>query len=284
MCYFFNTPLNHLFMGKFKPPFSYTGSVSNLSVYYVRGSDIPIVRTKGGPTKRQIKTKPSFANTRRNNMEFGGRAKIAGQVLDALRPLKYLGDYNTAGPLNSLFIPIQELDTEHEKGERNIVLSKTPGLLQGFNLNRRTPFDTIVANQLAYTLSKETLTASITFPMLIPDVNFFVPGNYPWYRFMVIIGTVEDMFYHPTGYRPEKGKEENTWSLEATEWLPVHAGAPAVTKQYTQLKESFDGVEETANLSSYSMLLAVGIAFGTMQKGQIEMVKYVGGAKILGMA
>lgn len=99
-------------MGKFKPPFSYTGSVSNLSVYKVRGSDTPIVRRKGGPTKRQIKTKPSFALTRKNNMEFGGRAKIAGQMLEALRPLKYLGDYNIAGPLNSLFIPIQELDTE----------------------------------------------------------------------------------------------------------------------------------------------------------------------------
>jgi hypothetical protein len=270
-------------MGKFQPPFSYTGSVSNLSVYKVRGSDTPIVRRKGGPTKRQIKTKPSFAITRLNNMEFGGRAKIAGQVLSALRPLKYLGDYNIAGPLNSLFIPIQELDTEHGKGERNIVLSKNPGLLQGFNLNRRTPFETIVANQLAYTLSKETLTASIHFPALIPDVNFFVPENYPWYRFMVIIGTVEDMFYHPNGYRPEKGKEENTWFLEVTEWLPVHAGAQAVTKQYTQLKDGFDGVEETANFSSYSILLAVGIAFGTIQKGQVEMVKYVGGAKILGM-
>lgn len=163
-------------------------------------------------------------------------------------------------------------------------MSKIPGLLQGFNLNRRTPFDTIVANPLAYTLSKETLTASITFPTLIPDVNFFVPGNYPWYKFKVIIGTVEDMFYHPKGYMPENGKGGNTWSLEVTEWLPVHAGAPTVTKQYTQLKDSFDGVEETANLSSYSILLAVGIAFGTMQKGQVEMVKYVGGAKILGMA
>jgi hypothetical protein len=270
-------------MGKFNPPFSYTGTVGKLSVYNVRGSDTPIVRRKGGPTKRQIKTKPSFAITRKNNMEFGGRAKIAGQVLDALRPLKYLADYNIAGPLNSMFIPIQELDTEHEKGERNIILSKNPGLLQGFNLNRRTPFDTIVTNQLAYTLSKETLTASISFPRLIPDVNFFVPENYPWYRFMVITGTVEDMFYHPKGYRPEKGIEENTRYLDVTEWLPVHAGAPAVTKQYTQLKDGFDGVEETANPGSYSILLAVGIAFGTMQKGQIEMVKYVGGAKILGM-
>jgi hypothetical protein len=270
-------------MGKFNPPFSYTGTVGKLSVYNVRGSDTPIVRRKGGPTKRQIKTKPSFAITRLNNMEFGGRAKIAGQVLSALRPLKYMGDYNIAGPLNSLFIPIQELDTEHGKGERNIVLSKNPGLLQGFNLNRRTPFDTIVANQLAYTLSKETLTASIHFPALIPDVNFFVPENYPWYRFMVIVGIVEDMFYNPKGYQPEHGVEDYSWVLEVSDWLSVHAGVPAVTKQYTKLLDAYGGIEKITKLNSYSILLAVGIAFGTMQKGQVEMVKYVGGAKILGM-
>lgn len=271
-------------MGKFKPPFSYTGSVSNISVYTVRGSDQQIVRTKGGPTKRQIKTKPSFATTRKNNMEFGGRAKIAGQVLYALRPLKYLGDYNTAGPLNSLFIPIQELDAEHEKGQRNIVLSKNPGLLQGFNLNRRTPFDTIVANPLVYTLSKETLTASITFPVLIPDINFFVPGKYPWYKFIVIVGIIEDMFYDPKGYQPQHGREMYSSVLDESDWLTVHAGVPAVTNQYTALKDCYGDISKIAKLNSYSLLLAVGIAFGTMQKGQIEMVKYVGGAKILGMA
>jgi hypothetical protein len=250
----------------------------------MRGSDTPIVRTKGGPTKRQIKTKPSFAITRMNNMEFGGRAKIAGQVLHALRPLKYLGDYNIAGPLNSLFIPIQELDTEHEKGERNIVLSKNPGLLQGFNLNRRTPFDTIVANPLAYTLSKESLTGSVTFPALIPDVNFFVPGKYPWYKFMAVISIVEDMFYDPNGYRPENDRELYTWALDETDWLPVQAGLPAITKQYTQLKDCYGVGKKRIKLNSHSLLLAVGIAFGDMEKGQIEMVKYVGGGKILGMA
>jgi len=31
-------------------------------------------------------------------------------------------------------------------------------------------------------------------------------------------------------------------------------------------------------------LLGIGIAFGTMQRGQITMAKYIGGAKILAMA
>jgi hypothetical protein len=270
-------------MGKFHPSAGYTGTVGNVSIYTVRGSDKPVVRTKGGPTKRQIKTKASFATTRKNNMEFGGRARIAGQVMDALRLFKYLSDYNIAGPLNSLFIPIQALDTEHEHGQRDVVLSKNPGLLQGFNLNRRTPFNTIIANPLEYTLSKETLSASVTFPSLMPGINFFNPGKYSWYRLLVTIGIIEDMFYDPKGYHPQHGEVVYSWAEEATDWLPM-AYSPAFSIPLNKLRNSYANVLKESRLNSHSLLLGVGIAFGAMSNGHIEMVKYVGGAKVLGMA
>ncbi|WP_205511297.1 hypothetical protein [Longitalea arenae] len=273
-------------MAKFEPPFSYTGSISNISVYKVRGSDKPIVRKKGGPTKKQIKTKDSFAATRRNNSEFGGRARIAGQVLDALRPLKYLSDFNLAGPLNSLFVPIQVLDTESPHGQRNVELTKNPGLLQGLNLNRRTPFETIVANQLDYSLSKETLKASITFPALVPDINFFIPGKYSWYKFIAILANVEDMYYSERGYQPEHGtnKEMNMFTTEETEWMAIAPRTEPFKMELNKLGAYYERVEDRKEFNRHSMLLAVGIAFGHMPKGQIEMVKYVGGAKILAMA
>lgn len=268
-------------MGKFEPPFSFTGTVSNISVYKVRGSDKPIVRKKGGPTKRQIKTKDAFAATRKNNSEFGGRARIVGQVLDALRPLKYLGDFNLAGPLNALFKPIQVLDTESEHGERNVELTRNPGLLQGFNLNRRTPFETIIANQLNYTLSKETLTASINFPALIQGINFFIPGKYAWYKFIAVLATIEDMYYSERGYRPEHGinKEMNMFTIEETNWMAITSRAESFTMELNNLGKEYE--EDKEKLNSHSKLLAVGIAFSNMPGNQIEMVKYVGGAKIL---
>ncbi|WP_207512651.1 hypothetical protein [Longitalea luteola] len=273
-------------MGKFEPPFSFTGTVSNISVYKVRGSDKPVVRMKGGPTKRQIETRASFATTRKNNKEFGGRARIAGQVLEALRPLKYLGDFNLAGPLNSLFIPIQALDTEHPHGERNVELSKAPGLLQGFNLNRRTPFETIVANQLDYTLSKETVKASITFPALMPGINFFPPGKYSWYRFIAVLATVEDMFYSNGEYQPEHGanREMNMYTIEETDWMAVTPRSEPFTMELNKLGTYYERAADRKQFNRHSLLLAAGIAFGNMPKGQIQMVKYVGGAKILAMA
>lgn len=271
-------------MGKLNPNSTFTGSVGNLSIYNVRGLDKPVVRTKGGPTKRQIKTKPSFAATRRNNSEFGGRAKITSQVMDVLRPLKYLSDYNIAGPLNSMFIPIQVLDTESEHGQRAIELSKNPGLLSGFNLNRRTPFNTIIANPLQYTLSKETLKASVTIPALMPGINFFVPGNYGWYKFIMVTGIIQDMFYGARGYVNKEGKEIH-WSIRGrreTDWLSVSPQSPAFTiiDSLESLRQEF---KEVISMDAYSCLLGIGIAFGNMPNGHIEMVKYAGGAGVLGM-
>lgn len=271
-------------MGKFHPPFSFTGSVGNISVYTMRGSDTPIVRKKGGPTKKQIETRPSFATTRKNNKEFGGRARVTGQVLDILRPLKYLGDYNLAGPLNTLFKPIQELDTLNEHGKRNVQLTKNPGLLQGFNLNRRTPFETIIANRIDYTLSKDTLKASVTFPALIAGVNFFVPNNYSWYKFMVVLGTVEDMFYTENGYKTENGVEMHMFTLEETDWFTVSPRSESVLVNLTDIGDYINERADTIRLNPQSLLLGVGIAFGRMVNGQVEMIKYVGGAKILATA
>jgi hypothetical protein len=271
-------------MGKLEPQGGYTGSVGKISVYKVRGSDKPIVRTKGGPTKRMIKTRDSFAATRRNNMEFGGRARVASQVQKILRPLKYLGDYNMAGPLNALLRPVQALDTESEHGERNVLLSKDPGLLQGFNLNRRTPFETIITNPLQYTISKEKLTASITIPKLIPGVNFFLPQSYAWYRFMVVFGIVGDVFFNANGYRSimDRWSSLGLSMLQITDWLNVAPQSPAVTVTF-DFNEVKEGVLDLTGENNFSCLLGIGIAFGTMLKGEVEMVKYVGGGKILAM-
>lgn len=267
-----------------KQGFDVSGTVGNISIYKVRGSDEPIVRTKGGPTKRMVKTRKSFATTRKNNSEFGGRARMTKQVMEVLRVMKYLGDYNIAGPLNSLFIPIQSLDTVNAHGQRNIALTKNPGLLTGFNLNRRTPFTTIVTNSPEYSLLKETLTATITIPGLLPEINFFPQNTYSWYRFIAVFGLIEDLFYNPNGYQTITGNQQvNGYSVvNETDWLPVTPESPAL--QLTcGFKGSARSILQRIGRNNYSCLLGIGISFGAMTRGRIEAVKYVGGGKVLAM-
>ncbi len=271
-------------MGRMKKALDLSGTVGNISIYKVRGSDEPIVRTKGGPTKKMVKTRKSFATTRRNNMEFGGRARMTSQVMDVLRPMKYLGDYNLAGPLNSLFIPIQALDTKSEHGQRNIQLTKNPGLLEGLNINRRTPFTTIITNSPAYELSKETLTASVTFPALIPGVNFFPQENFSWYKFFATVGIIEDVFYNAGEYGNKAGNKHvmGYSALNQSNWLNITPNSEPV-ELTCSLRDLRKDLLKMLGTDNYSCLLGIGIAYGSMVHGQVEMVKYVGGGKILAM-
>ena len=271
-------------MGRMKKPFDITGTVGKISIYKVRGSDEPIARTKGGPTKRMVKTRRSFATTRRNNMEFGGRARMTSQVMHILRPMKYLGDYNLAGPLNSLFIPIQALDTVSEHGQRNIELTKNPGLLEGFNLNRRTPFTTIITNSPDYTLSRETLSAVVTVPELIPGVNFFPADNFSWYKIVAVLGVIENIFYNPKGYVNRAGNPHvnSHFVLNESDWFNITPKSEPVELTCSFKKSAKDLLQKIGK-NNYSCLLGIGIAYGSISRGQVEMVKYVGGGKILAM-
>lgn len=60
-----------------------------------------------------------------------------------------------------------------------------------------------------------------------------------------------------------------------TDWLPVKVPAPAGKLVITGLPEQ--------KPESCSIMIAVGIAFGTIQRGEIEQVKYVGAGKVIGM-
>lgn len=177
----------------------FIGSLDNMSAYKMRGSDKIILRKKGGPSKEQIKKGPHFDLTRRNNKEFGGRSKAAAHIKNVLFPLRSLADYNITGPLNALLKPIQEMDTESNWGERNVLISRNSRLLEGFTLNRKNLLESIVSTPFLWSLQKDQ--AIIDVPGLLPGINFMVPGDYAWYHIIATAGLVPDLYYHEHGYR-----------------------------------------------------------------------------------
>jgi hypothetical protein len=241
----------------------------------MRGTDKIVLRRKGGPSRKQVKHSPKFVNTRRNNMEFGGRAKAAQHIKHILHPLTFLADYNITGPLNALLRPIQKMDTQSEWGQRHILLSKEPRLLEGFTLNRRYLFETIVRTPVSYAIHEQKEEAIVDIPALLPGINFMVPGNYAWYQFIAVMGLVPDLFYARDIYLPKDRKRDYWTTIGETDWLPVNTTAPA---RKLELKGSSQGKPDAC-----SNLVALGIAFGTIRNNNIEPVKYIGAAKILGV-
>jgi hypothetical protein len=257
-------------MAKLEGNILFTGSLDNLSAYKMRGSDKIILRKKGGPTKKQIKHSPNFENTRRNNKEFGGRAMAAACIKRCLHPFGFLADHNITAPLNALLQAIQKMDTTSGRGKRHILLTKQPRLLEGFSLNRRYMFETIVRTPVICHLQKEQ--AIIELPALLPGINFMSPGNYAFYKFIGAAGWVPDIYYSEHGYRP-KERQHYFPEIMASDWLPVNASAPARTLTIPALP-----LNKPADCST---LVAVGIAFGQMQGDTVVPEKYVGGAKVM---
>lgn len=263
-------------MGSLDPtsPLRFLGPIGNISVYKRRDLDKTIVRYKGGPSKKQIKESKKFESTRRINAEFGGRSISSRWIMFAMWLQKELADYNIAGPLNSLLRAVQELDTENEKGKRAVLLSKQPNLLEGFDLNRKRSFSSIVRNPLRYTLSRAPLQATVDIPALLPGINLQTPGNYPMYSFIAILGVVPDCYFTSQGYQPSQ-LEQGVYPKEVySDWYPVLNGSAPTTLEIN--------ISNTAPWDAFTLILSIGIRFGTIgADGNIQQVKYAGAAKIL---
>ena len=262
-------------MAQLQSNFDFTGKLGNVSAYKRRDTGKIILRTKGGPTKHQFETHANFKMARRHSSEFGGRATGCKMIRRMLHPVLELGDYNSAGPIIALIKPIQALDTAHDLGERDILFSKDSSLLNGFNLNKRTLFESIVRNPLSFSLDRKTLSGTIEIPQLIPGINFINPGKHAFFGLVAAIGVIPDVLYSKDGYRCCWGKDE-PWGSQwvVSEWFSSLEGSKPFTLsvQYTQpvLDQSF------------ALMLSVGIKFGTMGiGGAIQQVPHAGAGKIL---
>jgi hypothetical protein len=261
-------------MAKLRPGFNFTGTLGNLSAYKRKDLDVIILRTKWGPSREKINKDPVYDLTRRNNREFGGRSTASGWVLKALRCLRPLSDYNLAGPINTLFRPVQHMDTVNEWGRRNIELSKAPGILEGFPLNKRNVFESVVRTSLGCTINKEALTARLELPALYPGRNFFPVDQYAVFSWQVCLAVIPDLFFKEGhGYVPAGDFVFYYTAHEAGQWHPSETGADARVLEL-QLRSPAGG-------KGFSLLLAVGIQFGTVRKGEGAAVEYAGTGKIL---
>lgn len=252
---------------------NFTGSLGKLSAYKVRGSDKIIVRTKGGASKAQIRQSPSFARTRENNTEFTGCGYAVKSIRQVLFPVKHLADYNFTSTLVKLAKSIQLLDTTGNRGQRSIDLSRHRYLLEGFQLNRKNTFDSVLRHPVQCTIERETGTAEVQLPNLIPRLNLLLPWQYPFYRFIITFGIIPDIEFNGTSY---KSVEKQPLPASAhTVWQPVKQPFPA---QRIVLP-----LADLAVLNDASTLaVGIGIEMGTPVTDQlIERVKYVGCGKIL---
>ncbi|HJW17075.1 MAG TPA: hypothetical protein VJ499_08140 [Flavisolibacter sp.] len=260
-------------MAKLKGPLAFTGKLQGFSAYTRIGTEGVILRQSTGPSKHDIETKPSFANTRRNNKEFGGRSTASKLIRDGHHPLKPVSDLTDLARLNALLKPIQEMDTQSEYGKRSVALSLNRQLLEGFPLNEKHPFESVVRNPVDIDLSREELKAIVTLPALLSSVNFYPPTRHPFFRVIATLSIVPDLVYNEKKYRPLENYDSFRPEAVMTAWMAVTAGSESISMELQMPVAPPD--------DQFSLVLAIGIEMGTAQStALIKGVKYAGTGKI----
>jgi hypothetical protein len=223
-----------------------------------------VMRAKGGPSARQIKHSPRFGKTRNNMAEFAICAIAGRQARLALSGLHGIADYNITPALNALCKKIQLLDTGNAHGERQVLFSQHAYLLEGFNLNRRNNFDSVLHSPLRYTANTRNCSATVSVPSLLPGVNLLLPGDFAFYRLVFTLAALPDA--------PTRESLICHASAEAA-WTASHTAATAqeYTLQFPQHRPLPTGV---------SLVLGVGIE---LSADGMKAVKYAGAGKVLGM-
>ncbi|MFI5154245.1 MAG: hypothetical protein ACHQET_12975 [Chitinophagales bacterium] len=258
------------------PAFSFTGNISNISAYTMRGHDKIILRSKGGASKRKIKTAESFEATRRLNDEWKGVTKASTSIRLGLWPLKALADYNISGPLNALVKKIQSLDSVNRKGERAILFSKQPEFLSSFNYNRQTLFDTVIRQPFSVDINKSDGICELTVPALQPAINFFPNPRHAYYQIVLAFAAISDY----------------EWHQSSRDYFPVSSNLPQYEQIYTPWMQTNrpgpSSVYRFAPSGAFTvgkdmiLLLGAGVQYGIPgMDGSIQPAPYAGVARII---
>jgi hypothetical protein len=269
-------------MARVKQNNQYTGTIGGLSHYTRKGSDEIFVRRKGGATKDQIKRRPEFENTRRNNKEFGGCSKMSKAIRVAFFGLHHVADYNLAPALCSLMKNIQRADTEGAWGERSILLSQYKQYLVGFNFNRITRFDSVLRIPLDWKIDRENTSATVTIPEFACSLGLSMYEKHRLFRISACLGVVTDLVFNERNkeYEPVHDTIGLGRRIESTAWFTTSS---TVNAQTLEMKLDLTHPEITFNASD-TLILVVAVEFGAYDDfGKPMEVKGAGAGKVIGV-
>jgi len=255
------------------------GSLENVTYYTRRGSDQVIARTKRGPSKEKLATDPKYAGFRNHQKEWKGCAKFGSLTRYAFGGLHRVADYNLTPVLNGMGKRLMKLEPDTDPGKRHIRLSQHKQMLEGFNFNKKNPFNTVLRVGITGQIDRDNLLATVTIPCIKSDNDLVNIQRLPFFRLIIAIGTVSDMQYDETeeAYVPAVLGLHGTSKAVNSRWYPSKStvGAQTMTVQMSEAQQAL-------LMDEITVLLSMAVEFGTVgDTGETEEVKYAGCGKVL---
>lgn len=262
--------------------FKVTGSLQNVSFYTIKGSDKVFMRTKGGPSARRLKKGPEFELVRRHQSEWKGCVLFSQYLCSCMDSIYQMRDYNVAPVINGLAKRLVKEDAENEIGKRSILLSKARELLEGFNLNRQFPFNTVFRTSVQVEIDRLAGKMKMIIPRVVTANDLYNLQKLPFFRLTFNLSYILDMYYTSPAERYQcygtLTQDCGFMRMEkSTAWFST---SDVIAAQQIEIDMEVNRTEE--ELTHVTYLALAGIEFGTTTAGGVVVpVKHACCAKVL---
>ena len=268
-------------MARLKSTLQITGGINGLSFYTIKGGDTVYVRTKGGPSAKQLKVGEEFAVVRKHQVEWSACVMFSRALKDAMGDVYKFADFNVSPVWNGLGKKIMALDTEHPLGERSLRLTQCREWLAGYNLNKNFPFNSVFRGTLQLEIDKAQQHLTVMVPRINPSNDLYNVRKLPYFRFVFSLGFISDFVCYPEAkyqkYASANGIIAGASQSILTDWF---SAADITDGQTIDVVVNTPVKEE--NRTFVTFIASAGIQFGTIGlDGSIEAVKNACCGKIM---
>jgi len=234
------------------------GSSGNSRYYYDPSLKKWIRSGKGGPTKEQFRTSPSFARTRERTNEFGGAGKWASEVKGSLSVIGHLAHARWFNKLSSAGYYIQQKDELNELGHRTIAISNNPLQLFDIEFNIDHPFRSVIRVSHQVSLSPDKKTVTMNIPEFVTSRDAHWGNKFYAVRIYLVIAQQADVAWNPDikDYAPVVPDLDLLTRYSVSDWM-VRNSVPVDVN----LEASF--VKPALTMPGSSVLVAMGVEFAT---------------------
>ena len=257
--------------------FNLSGSIKGYTFYKDKDGR-NMMRKNPGPISDKIKNSPNYEVNRKYQKEFKGCIQFSALCRSAFGSFNQLSDYNFHNSLVKIGKNIMNMDTKLEIGKRSLKLTEHKNKLEEFNFCRKHKFDKLVCISINCKTDRENLKAEINISNPNRIYNIQNKYHFPFFRILLIIGCVSDMFDNPVtdNYEPIVTDLQNSTVLVTGEWYSTEIIPPYHTMTI-QLPQSC--AKEITN--DVNLVLSIALEFGEVYMGQPKKAEYGGGGKVL---
>lgn len=256
-----------------------TGNISGMTLYTRCDSDKIIVRSKGGVSREKLKKLPQYESIRNHQKEWSGVTKFSSGLRYSLGGLHRLADFNILPAFNSIINKCVKSEDINLKGKRPVCISTRNYLLEGFSLNRKFVLNNILRVYVNFDIDRNTLRGSVVFPSINTTTDLLNVKKLPFFRLLLSIGTVSDMFFDEliNDYLPLNEALHGASDVFSSQWYSANTVIESQT-----LTVQMNATKQLLLTDDVSVIMCLGVEFGGVGfTGEPEPVKYSGSGKIV---